>query len=88
MTNRREEILARLKVILREILKLAEVEDSLGEEVELLGQGIGLDSVEILHLVGAIEEEFGLVLDDESLRPELFLTLGSVVTLIEDGQPR
>ena len=83
MRVKREEILARIREILNEGLKLAVNGDSLGEEVGLLGRGIGLDSIEVLQVVAATEEEFGLTIDDDELRPEYFFTLGSLVTFIQ-----
>ncbi len=84
MRAKREEILAFLRAILTERLKLASNADSLGEETGLLGQGIGLDSIEILQLVAAIEEEFGLTLDGNELKPDHFGTVGSLVTFVQE----
>lgn len=82
----RQDILARLQTLLGDRLRLAELEGPLGEETELLGRGIGLDSVETLALVGAIEEEFGLAFDDDELAEDAFRTLGTVVTLVQNGR--
>lgn len=51
-------------------------------ETGLLGEGVGLDSVEVLQLVSAIEERFGLTLEDEELLPEHFRTVGTLVGFI------
>ena len=59
----------------------------LDESTGLLGQGIGLDSVEVLQLVSAIEERYGLTIDDDDLRRDYFLTLGAVVTFIAERLP-
>ena len=83
MRAKRKEILSVLNALLAEKLKLAWGGDSLDEEVGLLGQGIGLDSVEVLQLVIAIEEEYGLTLDGNELKPEHFRTVGSFVTFIQ-----
>ncbi len=50
----------------------------------LLGQGIGLDSIEALTLAVALEEEFEIEIDDEDLTAELFTTLGTLVTYVEE----
>jgi acyl carrier protein len=60
---------------------------ALDESTGLLGQGIGLDSVEVLQIVSAIEERYGLTIDDDDLRREHFLTLGAVVTFIAERLP-
>ena len=53
----------------------------------LLGQGIGLDSVEVLQLVSAIEERYELTIDDDDLHREHFATLGTVVDFIAERLP-
>ncbi len=83
----RAEILARLRALLAERLGLALAGDGLDEATGLLGQGIGLDSVEVLQLVSAIEEAYGLTIDDEELRREHFATLGTVVTFVAERLP-
>lgn len=79
----RDEIAARVTALLRRLLPDAVNGRQLDESTGLLGQGIGLDSVEVLQLVGAMEEDFGLTIDDESLQAEYFATLGAVVTFVQ-----
>jgi acyl carrier protein len=59
----------------------------LDEATGLLGQGIGLDSVEVLQLVSAIEEAYGLTIDDDELQREHFATLGTVVSFVRERLP-
>ncbi|MGZ8209475.1 MAG: acyl carrier protein [Burkholderiales bacterium] len=79
----RHEILSRVQTILRR-LRLAPDGELLGEDVGLLGQGIGLDSIEILRVVAAVEDEFDLTIDDQSLKPEFFVTVGTLVAFIQE----
>jgi acyl carrier protein len=78
----RADIAARVTALLRRQLPDAADGRRLDESTGLLGQGIGLDSVEVLQLVGAIEEDFDLTIDDESLEAEHFQTVGTVVTFV------
>jgi acyl carrier protein len=78
----RTDIAARVTALLRRQLPASAASGPLDESTGLLGQGIGLDSVEVLQLVGAIEEDFGVTIDDETLEPEHFETIGSVVTFV------
>ena len=43
----------------------------------------GLDSVAVLHVVGALESRFGISLGDEDLAAENFLTLEGLEALVE-----
>jgi acyl carrier protein len=78
----RAEVAARVTALLRKQLPDTVDGRRLDEDTGLLGQGIGLDSVEVLQLVGAIEEDFGLTIDDEALEAEHFRTIRTVVTFV------
>jgi acyl carrier protein len=82
-SSARREILSRLHGLLVR-LRLVPEGEALSETGGLLGQGIGLDSIEILRVVMAMEEEFNLTIDDRSLRPEFFATVGALVTFLEE----
>ena len=53
-----------------------------GAETRLYGQGLGLDSVDALRLVAALEEEFDITIDDTELTPATFEHVGSLVSLV------
>ena len=53
-----------------------------GAETRLYGQGLGLDSVDALRLVAALEEEFDITIDDAELTPSTFEHIGSLVSLV------
>ena len=53
-----------------------------GAETRLYGNGLGLDSVDALRLVAALEEEFDITIDDTELTPSTFEHIGSLVSLV------
>ena len=53
----------------------------------LLGRGIGLDSVEALALVAAIEKEFNLQVEDDEITVDLFRDTGTLAEYIQQ-KPR
>ena len=77
------EIVAQLRSFLAARHQLAD-DAVLDESTGLLGRGIGLDSVEVLQLVGRMEEAFGLTIGDEELDASHFQTVGAFVHFIED----
>lgn len=83
MTPPRQEVLARVARLIDGLLPPAAGDRAIEEDTGLLGQGIGLDSVETLQLVAAAEEEFGITVRDDELMPEHFRTLGTFATFIE-----
>jgi len=52
------------------------------DTTSLLGQGIGLDSVEILGLVVVLEQEFKISVADSDLTLDLFKSIGTLVDYI------
>jgi acyl carrier protein len=48
-----------------------------------LAEGM-LDSLAIEQLIGYIEDEFGVLFEDEELVAENFASVGTVVSLVED----
>ncbi len=61
---RRDEALERISLVLRALLGEALPAGGIDTNTGLLGHGIGLDSIEVLGLVAALEEEFDLTIDD------------------------
>ena len=54
----------------------------LGPETRLHGAGLGVDSLDTLRLVAALEEEFDIIIDDAELTPSTFEDVASVVRLV------
>jgi acyl carrier protein len=48
------------------------------DDMPLLDKGLGLDSVAILRLVAALEDEFNVEIEDKVIRPELFRSVGTL----------
>lgn len=77
----RREITDRLKkqVISRLMLQLDP--DEIAEDSPLFGSGLGLDSVDALELVVAVESEFNVSITDEDM--QAFRSINTVVDFIE-----
>ena len=87
MTVPRSEITRRVEALVRERLRLP-ASDVIDESTGLLGQGIGLDSIEVLQLIAAAEESFDITVSDDELLPEHFETIGTFVRFIEARLPQ
>lgn len=55
----------------------------LADDEVLFGSGLGADSEATLGVVFALEAEFGIEVEDEELRVELFATIQSLVDYVE-----
>jgi len=60
----------------------AEVVATSDRRTSLLGRGVGIDSIEALALAIAIEEEFGIEVDDADMTAALFETLGGLADYV------
>jgi acyl carrier protein len=78
----RRMIIASLKL---EDLDPAEIQ----EDEPLFGEGLGLDSLDALELVVAIEKHFGVVIENEDQGKEAFVSLTALARYIqrEVGRP-
>jgi len=77
------EIEAAIKHLLRSVLKVdPAVIDASHSGTPLLGRGIGLDSIETMALVLAIEEEFGISVADSDLTVHLFENIETLAEYI------
>jgi acyl carrier protein len=70
---------ARIKDLIVSRLKLEGVSpQEIGDDAPLFGEGLGLDSIDALELVLAVEQTFGVRIDDEEVGRR---ALGSVSAL-------
>lgn len=63
-------------------LKLKLDPGSIAIDLPLIERGLGLDSVSILQLVGLIEDEFSIVIDDTDITRELFRDVRSLADYV------
>jgi acyl carrier protein len=56
---------------------------AIGDETPLADGGLGLDSLAIIDLVGAIEEQMGVTIDEDEITREHFETAGRLLRLLE-----
>lgn len=76
----------RLKSIIISSLNLEGMTpDEIGDDEPLFGEGLGLDSVDALELVVAIEKEYKISIKSHEIDPKVF---SSVTTLSEFIQGR
>jgi serine O-acetyltransferase len=81
-------VLRRLLAVIASSTEVVTSSDAIGEDTALLGEGIGLDSIELLRVISAVEEEFGLTLDESELKTSHLQTVGSLAAFIEERLSR
>jgi len=75
---------SRIKRLIVESLNLEGMKpEMIEDEAPLFGEGLGLDSVDALELVVALEKEFGIKIKSQELGREVFSSVSSLSEFIE-----
>jgi len=82
----------RLKELIIEALNLEGMSpDEIGDDEPLFGEGLGLDSVDALELVVALEKEYGIKIEGQEATRDAFTSVATLAGLVErlrsDGAP-
>jgi len=72
-----------VKNLLIDTLNLGAAGASLTAESPLLGSLPELDSMAVVTLIGALEEHFGIAIDDDDISGATFETLGSLSAFVD-----
>ena len=72
-----------VRTILRDTLHLGESAARLNPASGLLGVLAELDSMAVITVITAMEDQFGFVVDDDEISAETFATFGSLVQFVE-----
>lgn len=79
-----DEVLERIKRIVADDLDVNLAYEEIDETVPLFEDGLALDSVVLVELIGFIEKRFGIELRDEALNLETFKNLQSIARVISE----
>jgi acyl carrier protein len=74
--------LPEVRTVLVETLGLQDRADTLDASTGLFGSLPELDSLAVLELVSALEDHFGITVEDSDFSGEVFETLGSLTSFV------
>ena len=77
-------VLEDLKLILRDTLQLGARSQSLNVGSGLLGSMPELDSMAVVSVITAIEEQFGFAVEDDEISAETVATLGNLCDFVTE----
>lgn len=78
-------IRTRIKSLIVESLNLEGVDPaSIGDESPLFGEGLGLDSVDALELVVALEKEYGIKIQSQEAGKEAFASVAALAGFVAE----
>ena len=71
-----------IKTILTDVLSLGDEGARLTADSALLGSLPQLDSMAVISLIGALEDHFGIGIDDDDISASTFETVGSLAAFV------
>ena len=69
--------------ILADVLSLGDRKDSLKADSILLGNIPELDSMAVVNVITALEDHFGITVDDDEISAQTFETVGTLTGFVE-----
>lgn len=72
-----------VRMVLADVLALGDRAADLNENSALLGSIPELDSMAVINVLTALEEHFGITVEDDEISAATFETLGSLVQFVE-----
>ena len=75
--------LVEVRDILSDVLSLGERKNFLKVDSSLLGSIPELDSMAVVNVITALEEHFGIMVEDDEISAKTFETLGSLTYFVE-----
>ena len=80
-----EELIPKVKQLIIDSLRIEGMSpDEIGTDAPLFGEGLGLDSIDALQLVVAMEKEFGVVVPDAATGTTVFSSVRSMAGYIAE----
>jgi acyl carrier protein len=80
-----DDLVGELKKLIIESLKLEEITPGdIADEGRLFGDGLGLDSIDALELVVALEKTYGVVIPDSEVGERVFRSVNTLARFVRD----
>ncbi|MCG2774425.1 MAG: phosphopantetheine-binding protein [Desulfobacterales bacterium] len=85
IVNNSEELCKYLKKMIIDTLKLEEITaEEIKDDAPLFKEGLGLDSIDALELVVAIENIFNVIIEDEDVGKRAFASVNTLARFIQE----
>jgi acyl carrier protein len=78
------DVTGEVKAVLVETLGVEDRAATIDASTPLLGSLPELDSMAVLELVAALEQRFGIAVDDDDVTAEVFESLGSLTAFVQE----
>jgi acyl carrier protein len=78
------EVIEGVRGVIRDSLQLGQRADSLLADTPLLGNLPELDSMAVVTVITALEDQYGFFVEDDEISAETFATLGSLAQFVSE----
>ena len=75
--------LEQARQLIGDVLQLGDRTGQLGPDTALMGSVPEFDSMAVVSLITAMEDHFGIMVDDDEVSADIFATVGSVADFID-----
>jgi acyl carrier protein len=83
--NMSDELIPKVKQMIIDALRIEGMSpDEIDSDAPLFGEGLGLDSIDALQLVVAMEKEFGVVVPDAATGSKVFASVRAMAAYIAE----
>lgn len=82
MSEAPDQLKAELKRAIVTSLRLPISPDDIGDDTPLFGEGLGLDSIDVLELVLELERSFGVKITDEQTGMEVLRSIDTIAAFV------
>ena len=79
------DLLAQIKDALRRDLKLAP-DEPIADDMPLVGGDAEIDSIDVLLIIGTLEQEFGVTIPDRDVSEQAFATVATLAAYVQSQQ--
>ena len=80
-----DKLIAFLKNMIIDTLKLEDITlEDIGDETPLFREGLGLDSLDALELVVAVEKNFNVIIEDENVGRKALASMRALALFIQE----
>ena len=80
-------VIERIKTLFNDVLQLNGRASQWNADTPLLGNVPELDSMAVVSVITALEDDFGVTIADDEIDAGLFATLGSLTRFVEQKLP-
>lgn len=78
------EMVNEIRDVVRDALQLGSRADTLSADTPLLGNIPELDSMAVVTVITALEDQYGFFVEDDEISAETFATLGSLANFVSN----